>query len=280
MRWRWAVLLVLVAVSAAGCRAEAGAPGKPPPGRGGSAPASMVAIGDSLTSAFGSCLAPAPCPRNSWATGDGPNVNSHYKRIVAIKPAMSGHATNLADPGATSADLPGQARAAVGTGAEYVTVLIGANDACRHSVDEMTTASTYRARVEEALGIVKKGLPNARVLLVSMPNLYHLWEIGHTNGAAARVWSLGVCPSLLANPTSTAAADTQRRAKVRTRVEDFNRELSRVCFGYGLKCRYDGGAVFRFPFALNQVTPTDFLHPNTSGQNELARVTYAAGFSW
>jgi len=49
-------------------------------------PSSMVALGDSITAAYGSCLAPTACPRNSWATGDGTQVNSHYRRILASNP--------------------------------------------------------------------------------------------------------------------------------------------------------------------------------------------------
>ena len=50
-------------------------------------PSSMVALGDSLTAAYGSCFAPTSCPRNSWSTGDGTQVNSHYRRIARANPA-------------------------------------------------------------------------------------------------------------------------------------------------------------------------------------------------
>src|SRR5207253_4383881 len=124
------VAVLLTALVVAGCKGNGTDPGgapsptrKPPPAN---LPNSMVALGDSITAGFGSCLALTSCPRNSWATGDGTLVNSHYKRIRAGNPAIKGKAHNLSTAGAMVTDLPGQAAAAVGFQPEYVAVLIGA----------------------------------------------------------------------------------------------------------------------------------------------------------
>ena len=65
-------------------------------------------------------------------------------------------------------------------------------------------------------------MPEARVLLVSIPNIYRVWEIGHTNKVAVGVWKSGVCPNLLANPTSTAPADVARRQAFADRIAAYN----------------------------------------------------------
>ena len=239
----------------------------------------MAALGDSVTVAFDACLFPGRCPRDSWATGDGTQVNSHYKRIVAANPAMRGHAHNLAVPGAAVADLAGQAAGAVRLGVAYVTVLVGANDVCRGRFTDMTDPATFRADLDRAFGVLKLGLPQARVLVVSVPDLYRLWQFGHASGAAVRAWSHGTCPALLANPTSTADADNARRLAVRDRVVAYDSELAGACTAYGPRCRYDGGAVHAVAFGTNLLAP-DFFHPNSSGQNELARVTYPGRFTW
>jgi lysophospholipase L1-like esterase len=98
-------------------------------------PNSMAAIGDSITQAFDACCWYGNHPANSWSTGwagwDG--VRSHYERILAHKPAISGHNYNDAVSGARMSDAPGQAALAVSQGAKYVTILMGANDVCTSS---------------------------------------------------------------------------------------------------------------------------------------------------
>ena len=274
-------LLALIAVLATGCEPRAGArpPGSPPP-PASSLPSSMAALGDSITAGFGACLALAACPRNSWSTGYGLRVDSHFKRIEDGNSAIRGHAHNLAVPRARAVDLAGQAGGAVRQKVEYVTVLIGGNDICRGPVDQMTSPADFREQVDRALGVLKKGLPRARVLLASVPDLYRLWEIGHTNSHAVHVWSLGVCPALLANPQSTAAADTRRRQAVRDRVSAYNAALAAACKAYGARCRYDGGAVHRTRFTLEMLNVLDYFHPDAQGQDALARVTYPGRFAW
>ena len=289
MRWRWGagalptVALLTVVLGLAGCKDPGTITAPPSPGSSTPPavkgyPTSMAAIGDSITVAFGSCLLPTACRRNSWSTGNGSLVNSHYRRIVRANPAIRDHASNYAEPSATSANLLAQAQAAVRSGAGYVTVLIGANDACRRSIGDMTATATFRARVDEALTLLTTGVPKAMILVVSIPDVYRVWEVGHTNKAAVRVWSFGVCPSLLTNPTSTAPADTERRAAFRSRIDAYNAQLVAACAAHRPRCRDDGGAAHRTAFKITMLNAEDFFHPNTEGQNELAKVTWPARF--
>lgn len=279
---RWAVALgVLVAVVGLACKAPASSdPSAPPPAPRGDLPSSMVALGDSLTAAYGSCLAPVSCPRNSWSTGNGTQVRSHYQRILAANAAIRGHARNVSQPGAMAADLAGQARVATTSAVEYVTVQIGGNDACRDHIEDMTRPDVFRADVDEALAILKRGMPKARVLLVSVPDIYRVWEVGRSNRIAVGVWESGVCPSLLANPGSTAVADMARRKAFRDRIIAYNRELSAACAAYGPRCRWDNGAAFADRFELTDLCALDFFHPNAAGQNALAEVTFPSRFGW
>lgn len=281
-RWQSAGL-ALLGVLALACEGTGRAdPGRPAPTREPrpGLPASMAALGDSITAGYGTCVTLVACRRNSWSTGNGDRVDSHYRRIRAENSAISGRADNFAAPGAQAESLPGQARRAVRAGADYVTVLIGANDACAPQVGDMTSAATFRRHVDAALGIVKEGLPDARVLVVSIPDLYRLWEVGHEDERAVRAWQRGVCRSLLANPTSTAEADDKRRRQVRERVDEYNEELSRACRAYGDGCRYDGGRAHRVRFTLEQVNRLDYFHPDADGQQKLAEVTYPRRFRW
>ena len=244
-------------------------------------PNSMASMGDSITRGFNACGWYVDCTSRSFSTGDYGSVNSHYLRIRAVNPTIQGRNYNDARSGAKSADMYGQAGTAVSQGVEYITMLIGANDACTSSESTMTSVTTYRANIDSALNRIKAGLPNARVAVISVPDIYRLWYIGRSNFSALSAWStFGICQSMLANATSTAQADVDRRARVRQRVIDYNTQLAQACAAYGANCDFDDNAVFNYPFVLSQVSTWDYFHPNTSGQAVLANISYASGFGW
>ncbi|WP_036319632.1 GDSL-type esterase/lipase family protein [Microbispora sp. ATCC PTA-5024] len=240
-------------------------------------PAVMAALGDSISAGFNACGWYVACTSRSWSAGDHPSVNSHYLRLLSLAPAIKGHNLNFAVPGSTSADLAGQARQAVRGGAQYVTILIGAQDACMGSERDMTPVSVYRRRIDEALNVLKPS--GAQVFVASIPDLKRLWRVGKDNAWARAFWAVGrICQSMLAAPTSTAKKDVARRDAVRERVMAYNDELRQACAAYGPTCRYDGGAVFGYPFTLKLLSPWDYFHPNADGQRALAKVTFDAGF--
>ncbi|SCL53305.1 Lysophospholipase L1 [Micromonospora yangpuensis] len=275
---RWATAVVcLLALAALACEGDGTAAPRPsddPPGSGG--PGSIAALGDSVTTGFASCLVLTACERNSWSTGDGVRVDSLYRRLVDQDPKIRGRATNHAESGARAAALAKQADAAVRAKADYVTVLIGANDACRQDIDQMTPVATFREQVDQGLRTLRKGRPKARVLVVSIPDLNRLWEIGHTDSRAVRAWRTGICPALLADPTSTEQAAKNRRARFGKRIDAYNDQLSAACRAYGSRCRYDGGAAHRVRFTPDMVNRLDWFHPSVAGQNRLAEVTWRA----
>jgi lysophospholipase L1-like esterase len=241
----------------------------------------MASMGDSITRGFNACGWYADCTARSFSTGDGSGLNSHYLRIRATNSAISGNNYNDARSGARAADMPGQADSAVSQRAQYVTMLIGANDACTRTESTMTSIGGFRASIDAALGKLRAGLPSAKVLVISIPDITRLWAAGKDNPSARNAWALfGICQSILANPTSTATADMARRDRVRQRVVDFNTQLEQACAAYGTNCAFDHNAVFTYRFALSQVSTWDYFHPNASGQKVLAQISYEAGFNW
>jgi lysophospholipase L1-like esterase len=244
------------------------------------APNSMASMGDSITRAFNACGWYSDCTSRSWSTGDDSYVNSHRLRIRAVNPSFSA-AYNNAVSGARANAMAGQAATSASQGVQYVTIEIGANDACTSSESSMTPVSTFRSQIDAALNTLKSGLPNARVFVASVPDIKRLWFIGKGNSTARFFWSAGgICQSMLANPTSTSQVDEDRRNRVRQRVIDFNTQLAQACALYGSNCKFDNNAAFNYPFVLSQVSGWDYFHPNREGQRVLAQVTYAAGFNW
>ena len=121
--------------------------------------------------------------------------------------------------------------------------------------------------------------PGTNVLVVSIPDVYQLWNLFKNNFFARFIWAAaGICQSLLANPGSTQAADVQRRAAVRQRNIDFNAQLAAVCAQFD-RCRFDANAAFNTAFTTGDVSG-DYFHPSVQGQAKLAAVSWAAGYTW
>jgi lysophospholipase L1-like esterase len=244
-------------------------------------PGSMASLGDSITRAYDTCsTAYTDCPANSWSTGTNTAVNSLYLRILGANAAISGKNYNDAKTGAKMIDAAGQAATAVTQNVQYVTIMMGANDVCTSTVAGMTPTATVAAQLDSALSTISSGLPDARIFVASIPNVYHLWEIFHANFGADLVWGFAkICQSLLANPNSTSATDTARRQAVLQRVKDDNAAIAATCAKY-IHCRYDNGAAYGVNFTTSQVTTRDYFHPSVSGQNVAAATEAAASFNF
>jgi lysophospholipase L1-like esterase len=236
-------------------------------------PASMASIGDSITRATDVCCWYGDHPANSWSTGgaswDG--VLSHYERLRALNPSITGRNYNDARSGARMSDAPAQAQLAVTQQAGYVTILMGANDACTSSPTSMTPVDTFRSQFRQTLQTLDAG--SAHVFVASIPDVYRLWQIYHTDFLARLVWdAANICQSLL-SPARTEAD----RQSVRNRVIAFNTVLREECLTF-TRCRFDNNAVFNYPFTRTHVSTLDYFHPNLPGQAALAQTTWP--FSW
>lgn len=244
-------------------------------------PVVMAALGDSISAGFNACGWYVSCASRSWSAGDDPAVQSHYLTLLDRGEELMGHNVNLAVPGADSADLAGQVAGAVERRADYVTILIGAQDACTSEERRMTPVAVYERRVAEALAAFRTGRPDGRVFLASVPDLKRLWRVGRDSAVARGFWSVGrICPTMLARSASTAPADQARRDRVRARVAGYNAALARVCAAYGPACRFDGNALFDCPFTLEHVSGWDYFHPNAAGQRLIARRTFPVVRGW
>ena len=154
-------------------------------------PTSMAAIGDSITRATDVCCWYGDHPGKSWSAGnDGDSILSHYERILAANPNIAGNEHNDSVSGAKMADADGQAASAVSQQVEYVTILMGANDACTSSIDTMTPVPDFQSQFQAAMSTLESGLPvGAHIFVSSIPNIHRLWNILHTNIFAEAVWA-------------------------------------------------------------------------------------------
>lgn len=272
------VSTMVLAVAAAGLAGCSASPSHPSSGGHRAAPqpawnphpASVAALGDSITRGYDACSLLTDCPSVSWATGTRRTVDSVAERLGS---GAAGRNWNLAVSGARMADLRDQAERAAADRPALVTVLMGANDACRDHLSDMTSPALFRTQFTAAMETLHRDSPRTQVYVASIPDLMRLWSVGRTNMLGRQVWKLGICPTMLADATNTDAADTARRTAVRDRVVAYNSALAQVCGHYPL-CRYDGGAVFRAAFSPTELSPWDWFHPNSRGQAQLALLAY------
>ena len=235
-------------------------------------PASIAAVGDSITRGFDACQVLADCPEVSWSTGTDSTVKSLALRLLGPTGAAA-RSWNLARTGARMAELPGQMALAAAEKPELVTVMAGANDACRDSPELMTPVADFKASFTAAMARLRAGAPKAQVYVTSVPDLKRLWSTGRGNPMSRQIWKLGICGSMLADAEDVSASAEKRRAQVHARVVAYNAALREVCAA-DTRCRYDGGAVFGFAFDGEQLSPWDFFHPSKDGQARLAEIAY------
>lgn len=238
-------------------------------------PNSMAATGDSITRAFNTCSFPfIDCPQNSWATGTERAVDSFYLRILERNAGIREHLHNDAVSGAKMAELPGQVGNAISQSVEYLVIEMGANDVCTSEEGTMTSVASFKSNLESALRSFTARLPSARISVGSIPNVYWLWSLLHTNSSAVSTWnSLGICQSMLRNPTSTSREDEERRLRVQRRELEFNGVLAEVCALYA-NCQYDRNTGYEYRFEAAEVGTRDYFHPSQRGQATIARIEW------
>jgi lysophospholipase L1-like esterase len=233
-------------------------------------PSKVTSLGDSITQAFQTCSFPfTNCPENSWATGTSSKVKSVFFRIKEQNSKAT--ETNRAVTGAKVASLNKEAKEAVSDKAELVTILIGANDAC---ANPPTSQTSFASAFQESINTLTSGLPNARIYVSSIPNIFHLWELFHNNKTATRSWeATKECPGVMTEPTSEGTAAKNRRAATLAAEEGYDTTMKSICSATA-NCQYDNGALFGASFVASEVSTNDYFHPSITGQASLAALAW------
>jgi len=272
-------------------------------------PRVMAALGDSITRAYNTTGNGCPtgpgldCPKNSWATGTNPAVDSFRERLDAISPQPL-TAYNDAVSGARAVNLLSQAEVAAGQDPELVLIEIGANDACATTP---TATATFREQVRSALQVLVSSNKQVYIQLMSIPDINNLRTIftEPPDPNALLRWELfHVCQGLLANPLSTEPADEERREAFRDQVMAYNAVLAEICAEFK-RCIWDEEAVFNSTFTTADVanvtntggldippfnlvpvigpgnpnSTADYFHPSVLGQAKLAEAAWSTTFN-
>lgn len=237
------------------------------------APERVAAVGDSISTGY-NAVAPGDAPTLSWSTGSDPAVDSIASRFAAQDGAVE--TANFAVPGSTAANLPAQVELALQADPTVITIQIGALDACKPTVGDMTPVAAYEDAITDALTAVQATAPDTNVLVTSIPDLKKLWAAGKDNPTARYVWeAYQVCQNLLADPLSDDPADQARRDAVQQQVISYNNVLADLADEFP-NVQFDDHAVYNADFTAEHLSPLDFFHPSTTGQAHLADTAWDA----
>lgn len=204
----------------------------------------------------------------NWSTGhiDRYGVKSHFQRLKNTL-ASEVKAVNVAESGATSRDIDLQVEALLEDNPDYVTLLVGGNDACSWSSQYERDLETYKRRIESAIVKLIDHNFAVKILLVSVPDMYHLWQLGRSD--CGWIWDLsGACPDLL----SSSATENERSSFVR-RLQDINNTLAELAQKYPNHVKHDA-SVAEYKFKKDDISRKDCFHPSLKGQSKLAEVTW------
>ena len=75
---------------------------------------------------------------------------------------------------------------------------------------------------------------------------------------------------------SASTTDAQRQQVVNQEVAD-NQALASACSAY-TRCRWDNYAGYNFAFPASDISTLDYFHPNITGQQAIAAITWTASY--
>ena len=167
---------------------------------------------------------------NSWATGTSPQVNSIYRRLVAVRPETDGHVANTAEGGAPAATLFAQAQYALETVPTPALVLVQTIDGdigCDGTDD--AHVPEFGVALADALELVTTASPDARILVVG--------QLGRPSPSFVKKL-VAEDPTMKAALTGTGMCDFFRPdgvlnkkafATLTSIIEDYETKQARVC---------------------------------------------------
>lgn len=225
-------------------------------------PVGIIAIGHSGLTGEGTAQTSQANPLASWATGEAPDVNSIYLRLVAVQPETRGHVSNTAAGGAKTAMLPSQATTALAVVPAPALAIVQTVD--NDLLCDGSNIAQIGVDVGKALVVIHDASPNTRILIVGQlgrPSLDFVNELvaAHPEAKAGLTWD---------DPCSFFDADGNiRKSGLKMLSDDidaYEAETARVCAAVE-NCATDGGVraawIDKFEYFSR-----DFAHLNVKGQ--------------
>jgi lysophospholipase L1-like esterase len=241
-------------------------------------PSSIAALGDSFNTGYAAGPSGGDAASLSWSTGDDPSVQSLYRRLLVVHPAIKGHTFMLAKDGTKVGDLARQMSLAADHHAQLITIQSGGNDICSaRDPDHATAPSSFRDAFTQAIDVLRTRLPDARLLVTSIT------DEGRWNDGSAQIPGNGIQLSdgSICDPELNyrGKQDPSRRATIQALERQDNAILQQVCAS-DPHCRFDNGAFYRLEYSASDVSARDAFHPSVTALNRFAQTAWTVGFSF
>jgi lysophospholipase L1-like esterase len=160
---------------------------------------------------------------------------------------------------------------------DYVTLMIGPNDACADSTAHMVDTNTYYSNVSRAVDEILAKSPDSKIMVGSIPNIDMLRGVAKDERLYWGVKCEALWKTVKLCPTLTTLSDPYERSIVATRIADYNNALEDIVesrrAAYGDRIRY-ASKTYDAKFTADQLS-VDCFHPNKHGQAFLADLTWS-----
>lgn len=230
-------------------------------------PASMAVCGDSISQAAAADNLPHDAPWHSWATGDAllDVCISHLERIRLAGASCVGY--NWSWSGADTFNLAAQVNDTIGSGAEYVAILMGHNDVCADSTAQMTSVATFTQNYNDAIDTLQAGLPGAKIVILENIKMTRIYDVAKWDLTCQLRWALMTgCNNVLKNGAT-------QRNEANARNIEYNNALRTLSAQQGVFFDDD---LYEIQFQLFHLSLFDCFHPNILFQNMIAEASYDA----
>jgi hypothetical protein len=210
---------------------------------------------------------------NSWATGDNPQVQSIYIRLLATHPALKGHNYNSAVNGSGVESLPEQIDQVLRT-AEVLPDLVMVQTIDNDMRCDGTDPENYQpfgVMLDQALSKIDATMPGARIFLLSQWSTVDTWTR----------WAQHV-PSQVQNNSGSGPCDVfdpQGRPRpagissMQRIVDAYWHQVEQVCARHQT-CATDGGAEQREFVPTDVDVAADMNHLSTRGHAKYAAIAW------
>ena len=236
----------------------------------------VASMGDSITVAFSADIPFKADPSVSWSTGEKlvPGFESHLQKLKRHFPDALVQGKNFAKSGSTIEDVAAQVAQVNAVRADYVTLLIGANDVCDWTANYAASEKKFLDTLKQYLDSMITTNPNVRIVLSAIPDLIQVWSLSKDEASCQSVWKK---IPMLCTPVFGESATDGSRIALKAHVRQTNAKIGELAKVYAKNVRFTP-SVGTATLAKDDISTYDCFHPSVKGQNTLSQYTWSQGW--